>query len=190
MYKSTGFVYVGSMSSAAANSAIAQRLPQTSLNSSILHHKIGRENELMGSFRGVEVMLASAADSDSMTCVVYQGKRVLNKQRVAVGWLFSPLCTITCDAGSDTPGSLATAAGETVYVGNTYAVTAAGDATTPKGVGTAVDTAYNGSFTAFSPTDGGDGRVIISDFGAAEILAFDIYGGAATNRHVFVEATV
>jgi len=191
MYKSTGYVHAGTMNSTSANTTLAALLPVASLPA-IPKFQVGYSPGTPGSYRGIEIQLMSSADSDSMTCDVWQAKRIVSARGAVQGFVFSKICSIACDCYSDTTSVFGDAAGASgdVYIGAAYTATTSTEATSPRGVGSAVVSAYGGSISSFSVSTGAGGRVIISDVGGAEFLLFDVYGGSGADRHVFVEGVV
>jgi hypothetical protein len=139
----------------------------------------------------VELYVASSGDTESGTLRIYQGKEVVNSSGSPVGAIISPLCSVAWNCGSDPSGVLGTAAGvEDLFTAHTYTVTTSTTSTTPKGIGATIGATYGGGIVAYSPTDGSDARVIITDTGNADFLLFDLYSDSAVTRYIFAEAGV
>lgn len=190
MYKNSRIRYAGSMSSAAANTTLATRLHLSALPN-VPKVQLSFAAGQPGSNRIVELYVATSVVSDTATCRVWQAKEVARANGSVSGYVVSPFCTITAESGTDQSAAfVGDDIGEPPFICHTYTVVTSTDATTPKGVGASVVSAYGGGIVVYSPTDGGDGRVVISDVGNADWLLFDIYGGSASDRFVFVEGGV
>jgi len=190
MYKNSRIRYAGKMSSAAANTTLATRLHLATLPN-VPKVQLSFAAGQPGGNRVVEIYLATVGESDSITCRVWQAKEIAATNGQVCGYVVSPFCTITASSGTDASGALGDAAGiQDPFICNTYSVAVSTDATTPKGIGATVASAYGGGVVAYSPTDGGDARVIISDVGNADYLLFDVWGSSAFDRFVFVEGGV
>jgi hypothetical protein len=192
MYKNSRIRFVGTTASNASNATLSGR---THLNTlpAVPRLAITRSAENPNGNKYAEIYIGSANEDDTFTCIIYQAKEVFGIRNTPVGFVVSPLCSVACVCASDTSGILGSAAGTGVpdlYVVNEYTVTVSTTATTPKGIGATVGTAYGGGIVAYSPTNGQDGRIIISDCGNSDFLLFDVYGGSAVNRYVFAEAGV
>lgn len=190
MYKNSRIRYAGKMASAAANSTLATRLHLATLPN-VPKVQLSFAAGQPGGNRVVEIYLATIGESDTITCRVWQAKEIAATNGQVSGYVVSPFCTISAESGTDASGALGDAAGiADPYICHTYSAVTSTDATTPKGVGASVVSAYGGGIVAYNPTDGGDGRVIISDVGNADYLLFDVWGSGAFDRYVFVEGGV
>ena len=180
------------MSSGAANTTLSDRTHLATLPN-VPRLAITRSAENPNGNKVAEVYIASDGDADTLTCRIYQAKEVLNVQGAVVGYVISPLCSVACTCDGGTSAVWARSAGISEpgpFAANEYTVTVSTTATTPKGIGATVGTAYGGGIVAYNPADFQDGRIIISDCGNSDFLLFDVYGGSAVNRYVFAEAGV
>lgn len=190
MYKNSRIRYAGKMASAAANTTLATRLHLATLPN-VPKVQLSFAAGQPGGNRVIELYLATFGESDTITCRVWQAKEIARTDGSVAGYVVSPFCTISAESGTDQSGAFSDAAyAEPPYICHTYSVDVSTDATTPKGIGATVASAYGGGVVAYSPTDGGDARVIISDVGNADFLLFDVWGSSAFDRFVFVEGGV
>jgi hypothetical protein len=180
------------MSSAAASTVLSNRLHVTMGQiSAFPRMQLSYSADSPGLRKIVELYVASFEESDSGTLRIYQGKEVVNTSGAPVGAIISPLCSVAWSGGSDASGVFGTAAGVAdPYTAHTYTVTTSTTSTTPKGIGASIGATYGGGVVAYSPTDGSDARVIITDTGNADFLVFDLYGGSSFLRYIFAEAGV